>query len=535
MGIFIIKEEQKQCVETRQIAPEEDIKIDKNVNSMPFPVIEVANKIQSINFWICQRTGNSLTPEEFLEELPKGEFLLEFAKTFDSSIGKVYKNSTKNYRHMDNISRFCAWLVKIKFAKELIFDSVDLYESKNIPLVIRCILCLVNYLNQKNVYKPLLYEPVSEFSTSFKRLVCKNLGNGYHTLTVAIVKHSLNDFIESDDFVARASSSHCKYESWNLEFYNKLVNPSNINFFENLQLHYSTKGGREMLESILFERIKLENPNKIGSKEMICYEFLKKFQDEIIKFPSLYIKIQFECALHNKWDQIVPTDLILNLTASEHSICAFIENLMLIDDSENYSLTLVPLIHFFGRSLSFKELQNGISAITCNLDSSIDPISIGRDMKNRIPKQNFNLRRNELIKVFLDDPHVSNELFARINEIKRATDRLIDLIDNFNYPEYVNVFLKKICETNNISKRDAMGLHFEYLIAPLILSANPGFIPKELIRIIFKKLKVFEEKVIVTSSKSQLIKYYETLFVISDADHFLISPFKNYIEERQRN
>jgi Ras GTPase-activating-like protein IQGAP2/3 len=74
------------------------------------------------------------------EDLRNGIVLAQLAKHFEPSVvKKIYEAPNLQFRHSDNIVFFLAALRKLALPQVFYFETIDLYEKKNIPKVIYCI------------------------------------------------------------------------------------------------------------------------------------------------------------------------------------------------------------------------------------------------------------------------------------------------------------------------------------------------------------------------------------------------------------
>ena len=526
-------------IEIREIAPEDEISSLLKTDVSHSNARHVAEKISNINLWISQRTGKYIPVEKFLEELPKGEILVEFVNTFVNPIKKIYRSQLKTYRHIDNIAVFLEWLKNINFPKNLHFDSVDLYEAKNIPNVIRCLLYLSNFLNQKKLGIPVSEEPFYSFTDEFINNVQKFLKTGYSVTISAIVNHTPSIYVEHENFFVQCKAVQPRFESWDAECYdmspilktNPSINDSKANLIDDLQELYSSENGRKFLEKTLLSNILYDIEYKYAGDS--SFRFLEKYKAEIIKFPSIYINLHF--GLIPEVCLPVPTEAILHDRPSNNHILYFISNILSIDSSDGFSLTLIPVGFFLKNSLDFKRLQNNISAITCDLGFSIDPISIFHEKCGNLLAEHYNYDREKILAHALDNSIVRLEFIKRIAFFKQEIDKICKLIENYDFPEYFNLFINHICKINNCSRKEAMGVHFDYLISPLFVLTETNWLPRELLKIIFQNSQVFTEICFYSSLKDTSLKFFRPIHSISSFDRFLISPLKEFIESQQIN
>ena len=84
-----------------------------------------------------QELGETITLEE---RLRNGIYLARLAKHFEPTVvKKIFEAENLQFRHSDNIVFFLAALRKLGLPQVFYFETIDLYEKKNIPKVIYCI------------------------------------------------------------------------------------------------------------------------------------------------------------------------------------------------------------------------------------------------------------------------------------------------------------------------------------------------------------------------------------------------------------
>lgn len=105
----------------------------------------------------------------FKEELPKAELLAKVVRIFEAH-GRVYVSKVREFRHTDNIMLFLGWCKKIKLKKHFLFETVDLYESKNIPKVIYCLHGLALFLNKRGLGRGIVVNENVVFTHAENRL-----------------------------------------------------------------------------------------------------------------------------------------------------------------------------------------------------------------------------------------------------------------------------------------------------------------------------------------------------------------------------
>ncbi|CUA76921.1 Ras GTPase-activating-like protein rng2 [Rhizoctonia solani] len=91
---------------------------------------------------------------EMDEGLRNGVVLARLAKVLGEAgegdiVRKIFEHPTLHYRHTDNINYFLAFVRNVGLPMSFEFDTIDLYEKKNIPKVIYCIHALSHLLSRR--------------------------------------------------------------------------------------------------------------------------------------------------------------------------------------------------------------------------------------------------------------------------------------------------------------------------------------------------------------------------------------------------
>lgn len=169
-------------------------------------VLDYLCKLDEAKEWIVLHTGRSMDLPTFIEELPKGEWLADIAKAFDSGIrDRTFTAPKKEYLHTDNINIFLRWLRNIRLSRHFYFEVIDLYESKNIPKVIYCIHGLAHFLNMRGITKG-ISKSNGVFTDADKALIGVDLNN--------IESHRFEDIQSRLDAEEALLSSQTKNESF---------------------------------------------------------------------------------------------------------------------------------------------------------------------------------------------------------------------------------------------------------------------------------------------------------------------------------
>lgn len=128
--------------------------------------------------WVCSISGLNVDIAGFKEELPKAELLALVVKVFDPSfVGRIHIAPVREFRHTDNVMLFLNWCKKIKLRKHFLFETVDLYESKNIPKVIYCIHGLAHFLNKRGMGRGIVVKKGVVFTYAENSLFAGDIKN----------------------------------------------------------------------------------------------------------------------------------------------------------------------------------------------------------------------------------------------------------------------------------------------------------------------------------------------------------------------
>ncbi|KAI5167218.1 Ras GTPase-activating-like protein IQGAP2/3 [Nematocida sp. AWRm78] len=134
-------------IEEERMLSAEEMDIQRKRNK----VYEYLCRMQEAREWM-ENIIQEKIPEEFEDALKDGVYLARLVKLFNPSlVSKIFIDPVLQYRHTDNINVFFEFIKSIGLPVVFLFDLVDLYEQKNIPKVIYCILALAHYLSKKKI------------------------------------------------------------------------------------------------------------------------------------------------------------------------------------------------------------------------------------------------------------------------------------------------------------------------------------------------------------------------------------------------
>lgn len=135
-------------------------------------------KLDQAREWVCAVTEEHYDISMFKEELPKAELLARVVQRLDPGfVARIHSGPVREYKHVDNIMLFLNWLRKIKLRKHFFFETVDLYESKNIPKVIYCIHGLASFLSRRGMGEGIVVRDNIVFTYQETSLFSEDINN----------------------------------------------------------------------------------------------------------------------------------------------------------------------------------------------------------------------------------------------------------------------------------------------------------------------------------------------------------------------
>ncbi|EIJ89479.1 Ras GTPase-activating-like protein IQGAP2/3 [Nematocida parisii] len=134
-------------IEEERMLSAEEMDVQRKRNK----VYEYLCRMQEAREWMENMIQEEI-PEEFEDALKDGVYLARLVKLFNPGlVGKIFIDPVLQYRHTDNINVFFEFIKSVGLPVVFLFDLVDLYEQKNIPKVIYCVLALAHYLSKKKI------------------------------------------------------------------------------------------------------------------------------------------------------------------------------------------------------------------------------------------------------------------------------------------------------------------------------------------------------------------------------------------------
>jgi len=165
-------------------------------------------KLDQAREWICTVTHSKMDIAAFKEELPKAEILARVVQAFEPSfVKRVHVGEKREFRHTDNIMLFLNWCRKMKLRRHFLFETVDLYEEKNIPNVIFCIHGLALFLSRRGLGRGIVvnkdvvftYEENSLFANELEKISMQKYEDIDNRLDDDSGDNRLEDYRQEDD------------------------------------------------------------------------------------------------------------------------------------------------------------------------------------------------------------------------------------------------------------------------------------------------------------------------------------------------
>jgi hypothetical protein len=450
---------------------------------------------------------------KFKEELPKAEMLAKVVKKLDPTfVKRIHISEKKEYKHVDNIMLFINWLKKIKLKKHFLFETVDLYDSKNIPKVIYCIHGLASFLSKRGFSRGIIVrngliftnEETDLFSTEIKNISMqrfddisnkldseeydetnnlnstKTTGNNH----VKTIKLAFKSFAWRHAFLSLVLKGQVKVQAikkfvdFSNEKTNKIINEQEKEIIQKFKNNYEKEVEKdEVLRTI---RLLLENQNDLRQIVIDSYPLANDFKNfkkalyllmhdyNLFKnilldgfelplrviFPDTLLgdyhfsHLLFSCNKHENTNFDIS-----NSTFNENSKCNND-----INDLNNDNMMLARS-HFF-TSKVFKILTE---AFKTNQNFDLNPISI---------YSSIYLHSSVLVEEALNDENVRKEILKRSEDIMSYISKQFQYLLSIDLPYYVRRY----------SEHPSF---FQNFIEPAIVYAN-NFIISELFLYIFK-------------------------------------------------
>ncbi|KAM0679982.1 iqgap- protein [Glugoides intestinalis] len=502
-------------------------------------------KLDQARDWVCSNTGQCMDITKFKEELPKAEILAKVVQALDSEFVKhIYVSPERVYRHTDNIMLFLSWCKKIKLKKHFLFETVDLYESKNIPKVVYCIHGLALFLNKRGTGRGIIinddvmfsYEEKSLFSEDIGKIVMqryddiqKNLDSeeeeAYSALNEPIVDQkkpiAVSCSIDSNDKAIQVFTAALVWKiAFEALFSGTGISVSALRKFIDFDFS-SEEAYRKITEqqAEIVERFKKNNLKEIEKDSLVhtirlLHENINELRGLLVPdYPQANDYKDFKKALYRL---IHDYDLCFNIIISGRELplrTLFPDNVIgdfnfskfIVANFEKDQNALLALTrtHFIS-SKTFKSISNAY-ATTSNMD--LNPIAIQDYLKTR------GGTRNGLLDDAISDEDVRDEILKRSQSIIDFIEAKIHFLTNIELPYYVKIF----------SSHPAF---FENFLEPAIMSSGNCII-SELMGFIFSAQGDLQS----TAGQERVYKYGSDFIRTHVIDFSDYAPLKGFLEE----
>lgn len=490
-------------------------------------------KLDQAREWICTVTKSSMDITTFKEELPKAELLGRVVQEFDPSFAtKIYISETREFRHTDNIMLFINWCKKIKLRKHFLFETVDLYESKNIPRVIYCIHGLAQFLNKRGLGKGIVVKKDVVFSYAENSLFAEDLENismqRFDEIQNRLDSEDSVEYIPKGDNNSNNSTvlrTFVKGFSWRASFLSliygiKPISVQSLRKFIDFDLNGETRiNAISDLQSEIVDLFK-QNGKKEEEKDELLYS-IRLLHENIDKLRNIPISV-YPLANDFKYLKKAIYRLI-----HDYKLCFEIIN-------GGYELPLRTLFpdnfigdfHFskflslnlkknpekiieLARShfISSKVFKSIVEAYSTNLIFDMNPISV----RDYLVEKDIGRTRKTLIDEAIDSKAVRDEIQRRAQSIIGFITSKFNYLINTDLPYYIKIFIGE-------------PFFYSYFIEPAIYSSG-NFIIAELMNYIFSSGddSFVQERLCRDSANSTFIK--TNSFDFSD-----FSPLKEFLD-----
>jgi len=515
-------------------------------------------KLDQAREWVCDITGESCDISKFKEELPKAEMLAKIVQVLDKTFTKkIHISAVKEYKHIDNIMFFLSWLKRIKLRKHFFFETVDLYDSKNIPKVIFCLHGLACFLNKRGYSRGIVVrndvvftnQETSLFEDDVKNIAMQkfeDISNKLDSEDEGIIEYD-SEVMNGSDSENMASEETIKLFSrsllWKSAFtgivykgqvpiqsIRKFVDFTNdrtaqiineqegeiIKKFKNN--HEKDKEKDEILRTI---RLLLENQASLREVFVEIYPLANDFKN----FKrALYLLIHdydlFRAILNAGFElplRVIFPDNLLGDFHFSHLIFDDLESsyneCVLDEDAENSftegSALKIARAHF----ITSKCFKNLVEAFTTNETFDLNPITISESLQK---KAAGSLDKRKMLDEAIGDEAVRTEILRRAQMIVDFVVSKYQFLLGVDFPYYVRKFVDH-------------PLFFENFIEPAIIHAN-NFIISELFSYIFHSSES-ECRFSDLFGQERMLLRQEKFEKTCDFDFTDYSPLKDFLDQ----
>lgn len=496
-------------------------------------------KLDQARDWVCTITGDTMDIAKFKEELPKGEILAKVVKAFDPAfVDRIHVSTTREYRHTDNIILFLNWCRKIKLRKHFIFETVDIYESKNIPKVIYCIHGLAMFLNKRGIGKGIIVKDDLVFTYAEKSLFSDDINNIITMQKYDDIHTKLDSEDEGENDIVKMSTKQprnfqvdipkiktfMRCFSWRRAF-KSLISGENVSvsilrkfidfdfsaekaqqIITEQQMDivdmFKRNNAKEIEKDSLLHTIKLlhENVNLLRSIPTSDYplsnnhKIIKKILFHLIHDYRLcydIISSGYELPLRT----LFPDNLI-----GDYHFSRFIAANMNKDHSKLMSLARS---HF----ISSKVFKTLVNAYQTTADFNINPIHIHNYLMR---KEALNSNHKSLLDDAISEEAVREEILKRSQLIVEFINNNLNFLCNVELPYYVKVFVND-------------NQFFEQFIEPAI-TASENFVVADILSHIFSNSSFSVNQERIYKDNNDFVK-------TNSIDFSDYSPLKDFIED----
>lgn len=112
--------------------------------------------------WVEALTGQGVDPSALGDELRSGVVLCEVANAIEAGSIKRISHSALPFKQMDNISAFTAFCRRVGVPARDCFDTVDLFEGRDLDAVVQTLHTLGSYVQQTRPNLPKLGPRLAE-------------------------------------------------------------------------------------------------------------------------------------------------------------------------------------------------------------------------------------------------------------------------------------------------------------------------------------------------------------------------------------
>lgn len=499
-------------------------------------------KLDQAKEWVCNITNTKFDITSFVEELPKGVLLAKVAQIFDPTfVRKIFEAPAKEYKHVDNIVIFFDWCKKIKLGRHFLFETIDLYESKNIPKVIYCLHGLAMFLSKRGISKGIVVNNNVKFSEEETLLFSSELKNvsipSFDNIDSKLdsedsdneelpvrLRVSASPIAESDE-CQKIHKCFAKTLLWRKAFLN-MINCSSIDVltirrFMNASIlddpsyqiikdqhseimkKFKANNRKESEIDSLVHTIKLLHENIQNLRGVKCepyppandFRSAKMILFRLIHDSELCFKILsagFELPLRTFFPDTILGDFLFT---------KFIKKNL---DRDSNALISVVRSHF----MSSKVFHNIAEVFSTALNFDLNPTTI----KHELSIQN-DTSKYILVDDALNDEQVKREIVKRAQMIIDFIDSKFKFLLNVNLPYYVKIFADHPS-------------FYENFIEPAVLASGNHTI-LELLSYIFAQ----DSQLPSSLDLERVIKEKEGISKSQSIDFSDYSPLKNYLNE----